>query len=287
MKIISFIILTYSLFNAAFGQNVGIGTVTPHNSAKLEVASATQGFLPPRMTYAQREAIIDPARGLVIWCTDCNEMQVFNGYLWKNMSGHAASGISVPTVKICNEVWMLKNLAVRTYRNGDSIPVVTDPAVWSNLTTGAMCWYSNNYGYDSIFGPLYNWYAVNDSRGLAPEGWHVASNEEWLATADCVGGDSIAAVKLRDTTSSLWNFNLPPFIAVYADNSSGFTGLPGGQRWVDGVFESLSTDGGFWWTSTGISINKAHAKVLPFDGAMMLNYEIFKTYGYSVRCIKD
>lgn len=278
-------ILAFFLLGFCYSQSVGIGTSTPNTSAALDITSVNKGFLPPRMSLAQRNAIVNPPAGLVVWCTDCNEMQVYNGFLWKNMSGHAASGVSYPVIKICNDTWMLKNLAVRTYRNGDSIPVVTDPVAWSNLTTGAMCWaYNNEALYDTIFGPLYNWYAVNDPRGLAPEGWHVASNEEWAAAGECLGGDSIASIKMRDT-SNLWNMNLP--LPVFANNSSGFTGLPGGQRHDGGVFESLGTDGGFWWTSTPTTVTRAIGKLLVYDGAMILHYDVPKIYGYSVRCIKD
>ncbi len=79
----------------AFSQNVGIGTTTPHASAKLEVASTNSGFLPPRMTYAQRNAISSPAQGLIIYCTDCGtnggEPQYYNGTKWLNMSGTTAA----------------------------------------------------------------------------------------------------------------------------------------------------------------------------------------------------
>jgi hypothetical protein len=178
-------------------QSVGIGTLTPDSSAKLEIKSAAKGFLLPRMTFAQRNAIANPAAALMIWCTDCDEMQVYDGSKWKNMSGTAASGVSLPNIKICYDTWMLKNLSVKTYRNGDSIPVVTDPAQWQNLTTGAMCWYNNNIGNDTVYGALYNWYAVNDSRGLAPQGWHVATLMEWETMENCHGREGVAGGLLK------------------------------------------------------------------------------------------
>ena len=82
-------------------------------------------------------------------------------------------------VAICSQVWMNKNLDVSTYRNGDPIPNVTDPAIWAGLTTGAYCYYNNDSAtYAVVYGKLYNWYAVNDPRGLAPIGWHVPSDVE-------------------------------------------------------------------------------------------------------------
>jgi hypothetical protein len=125
--------------------NVGIGITSPSPSAKLEVSSINQGFLPPRLTIAQRNAITNPAIGLVIYCTDCDELEVFNGTIWKSMGGAAACTFpSFPNVTICDQTWMQKNLDVSNYQNGDPIPKVTDPILWSNLTTGAWCWYNND-----------------------------------------------------------------------------------------------------------------------------------------------
>ena len=285
MKTSILLFITLFFFSKGDSQNLGIGTSTPNSSAKVEISSTNKGFLPPRMSFAQRNAIPNPATGLVIWCSDCGEMQVFDGYLWKNMGGYAASGVSFPAIRICNDVWMLKNLAVRTYRNGDSIPVVTDPVVWSALTTGAMCWqYNSPVLYDSIFGPLYNWYAIKDPRGLAPVGWHVSTETEWINAGECLGGDSIASIKMRDT-SNLWNYTLPN--VVRANNSSGFTGLPGGYRQDNGVFTSLGTDGGFWWTSKESVLTNALVFYLVYDGAMILSGFTNKKNGTSVRCVRN
>lgn len=288
MKKNALTILFIGIILHSFSQGVGIGTIAPHSSAALDISSASQGFLPPRITLAQRNAMTNPSAGLVIWCSDCNEMQVYNGSLWKNMSGHAASGISYPYIKICNDTWMLKNLAVRSFRNGDTIPIVTDVATWISLTTPAMCWSNNNSNYDTIYGPLYNWYAATDPRGIAPEGWHVASLEEWNRAAECVGGIPVASIKMRDT-SDLWYPFLP--FPVPADNASGFTGLPGGLRWGNevypGLYEGPGTDGGFWWTTNELTVNKAYAKHLPYDGAMMLPWDRDKRSGFSIRCVKD
>jgi uncharacterized protein (TIGR02145 family) len=288
MKKIVFLSIVILFANICGAQNVGIGTLTPQTSAVLDVHSTNKGFLPPRLTLAQRNAIQNPVAGLTIWCTDCNEMQVYNGLLWKNMSGHAASGINFPIIKLCNDTWMLKNLTVRNFRNGDTIPVVTNPAIWSTLTTPAMCWANNNLNNDTVYGPLYNWYAVTDPRGIAPEGWHVSTLEEWKRAAECVGGVPIAAVKMRDT-SDLWNYNLP--LPIFADNASGFTGLPGGFRWGNevfpGAFEGPGTDGGFWWTTDELTASKAYARHLAYDGAMMLPWDRDKRSGFSIRCVKD
>lgn len=278
MKYLLFVFLISTTFKTI--AQVGIGTSTPGPSAQLEVTSTTKGFLPPRMTYAQRNLIPSPAAGLIIWCIDCDELQVYNGTIWKNMSGVAASGPTLPNVAICDQVWMVKNLTVTNYRNGDPIPQVTDQAVWASLTIGAWCWYNNDPA-NAVYGKLYNWYAVNDPRGLAPVGWHVASDPEWTMLTDCLGGAASAGGKLKETGTTHW---LSPNAA--ATNTSGFTALPGGSRLV--TFSALG-EVGFWWTSTEASIPSTQAK------ARALNYNLSniaagssgKAKGFSVRCIRD
>ena len=85
---------------------------------------------------------------------------------------------SQTTVKIGTQLWMNKNLDVSKYRNGEEIPHVHDALSWSTLTTGAWCYYANTSSNGTTYGKLYNWYAVNDSRGLAPEGFHIAKDSE-------------------------------------------------------------------------------------------------------------
>jgi hypothetical protein len=140
------------------------------------------------MTYDQRNAIVNPATGLMIYCTDCDssgQPQFYNGTRWCNMLGAIANGplplYSNPSsVTIGTQIWSDKNLDVTKYRNGDPIPQVTDATLWANLTIGAWCWYNNDSAtYAAIYGRLYNWYAINDPRGLAPTGWHVATDAEW------------------------------------------------------------------------------------------------------------
>ncbi len=280
------IIITYlSIFLSltANAQSLGIGTINPDSTAVLDVKSSSKGFLLPRMTFVQRNAIANPAAGLIIWCIDCDEMQVYEGTKWKNMSGTPASGITFPNVKICYDTWMIKNLNVRKYRNGDTIPIVTDPTVWKNLTTGAMCWYNNDISTDSTYGLFYNWYAVNDPRGLAPEGWHVPTLLEWVTMENCLGKEEIAGGKLK-STSSLWSA-----INTGATNRSGFTGIP--ARFRDGnsgLFDNTSNFIiGSWWTSSQYGLNQASVKYLINNGKMVLSPVANKSYGLSVRCIKD
>ena len=133
-----------------------------------------------------------------------------------------------PTAVIGTQQWMSKNLEVVTYRNGDIIPQVTDPTAWGNLTTGAWCYYNNDPANGAIYGKLYNWYAVTDPRGLAPQGWHISTGAEWATLKDFLGGDVAANNKMM-TTGSPWN----P-INANATNASGFSCLPGGVRNMSG-----------------------------------------------------
>jgi uncharacterized protein (TIGR02145 family) len=98
---------------------------------------------------------------------------------------------------------MQSNLNVSHYRNGDVIPQVTDPTAWSSLTTGAWCYYNNDTANGTVYGKLYNWYAVNDPRGLSPQGWHVPTDAEWTNLTSCLGGESLAGGKMKATT--LWD----------------------------------------------------------------------------------
>ncbi len=154
------------------------------------------------------------------------------------------AAVSLDEVVIGTQVWKTRNLDVTTYRNGDPIPQVTDPTQWINLTTGAWCYYENNTANGTVYGKLYNWYAVNDSRGLAPTGYHVPSDAEWTTLTTFLGGEGVAGGKMKSTDTSLWQSP-----NTSATNESGFTGLPGGCRSDDGAFDDVG-DGGDWWSSS-------------------------------------
>ena len=264
-------------------QSIGIGTTTPEASAQLDVSSTTKGFLLPRMTQTQRNAITNPAPGLMIWCNNCvapgGELQVFNGTSWTNLAGSTSpSG----TVTICTQVWAVKNLDVDRYRNGDPIPQVTDPTAWAALTTGAYCYYNNDSAtYASTYGKLYNWYAVNDPRGLAPAGWHVPGDAEWSTLSTCLGGDAAAGGALKETGTTHW---ATPNTG--ATNSSGFTGLPGGSRSSDGPFNIVTTNGN-WWTATEANATNAWDRYLNNNFGVLFGNFNDKRFGFSVRCLRD
>jgi uncharacterized protein (TIGR02145 family) len=290
-------ILYILTFQIASAQNVGIGTNSPDSSAKLEVASTNMGFLPPRMTCAQRNAIVNPAVGLIIYCTDCasGEMQCFNGTNWMNMIfgiGSNAAGNLPNFTTSCGQTWTTQNLSVSRYRNGDLIPQVTDDIEWGTLTTGAWCWYNNDSVNYSQYGKLYNWYAVNDPRGLAPAGWHVPSDAEWNKLVKCIdpAADTTITQGYQNTTAGgamkeagTIHWSSPNNGAT---NSSGFAGLPAGLRVENGDF-TLIGDFGLWWSSTELDAGFAGSRILNYFGADVLFSNDFKVNGFSVRLVRD
>src|ERR1035437_6230133 len=192
--------------------------------------------------------------------------------------------VSIPSVTICSQIWMLNNLEVTTYRNGDPIPQVTDPAAWGLLSTGAWCYYNNNSANGPVYGKLYNWYAVNDPRGLAPAGWHVPSDAEWTTLSTCLGSDLIAGGPMKEIGTTHWT---PPNTG--ATNTSGFTALPGGFRDFDGSFNGVGGSG-YWWSSTEFNTTFAWTRslyYLYYPNGSIVRATHPKQGGFSVRCLRD
>jgi len=185
----------------------------------------------------------------------------------------------VTDVVIGTQTWMVENLDVVKYRNGDTIPQHTGTnSEWALLTEGAWCWYSHLSSNGLIYGKLYNWYAVNDSRGLAPLGYHVPTNAEWTTLTNYLGGQYIAGEKMKSTT--LWNSTL------YATNSSGLTAFPAGYR--SGSFFSGLGSVCCWWTSESVNASSAYYIEINIDGTEVSPpISGSKAYGFSVRLIKD
>jgi uncharacterized protein (TIGR02145 family) len=183
------------------------------------------------------------------------------------------------TVKICNQVWTTKNLNVDHYRNGDLIPEVQDDYKWAHATSGAWCYYNNDPENGKIYGKLYNYYAITDPRGLAPEGWHIPSSEEWDEMEKCIG------VPIEEANRRNWE----------QDCKYTFSGLPGGWRLlVDSgeyaKFFDLGIDT-YWWKIYK-EIKNTHSGVIQwgFDGEQVITLNIstdIDRSGYYVRCIKD
>ena len=185
------------------------------------------------------------------------------------------------TVTICSQVWMTRNLDVITYRNGDAIPYVSDPVQWKNLTTGAWTYVNGDPATNTTYGKLYNWYAVNDPRGLAPAGFHIPSKTEFGTLANCLGGDYVSGGPLKTTGSTDW---MSPNTG--ATNASGFSALPGGKRNNQSVYTGFGYQGVFW-TSTEQTASNAWAFLLYYSSAGSGTSGPEKIEGAGVRCVKD
>ena len=194
-----------------------------------------------------------------------------------------ADGNVYHTITIGSQVWSVENLKTTKYRNGDPIVNVTEYASWVALATGAYCWYNNDATtYKTTYGALYNWYAVDDSRNIAPKGWHVASDADWTILTNLWGGENIAGGKLKETGTAHWTTpNLD------ATNETGFTALPGGfYIWPNGA-GGVGVRGR-WWTSTASSVALGWRRDIGNDGAYVHRDPYgAKQDGYSVRCVKD
>jgi len=188
------------------------------------------------------------------------------------------------TVQIGTQCWTQSNLKVSKYRNGDAIPTGLSNTVWANATSGAYAIYDNNPVNDGLYGKLYNHYAVMDTRGLCPTGWHVPTDGEWTILENHLGGSSVAGGALKSTatlpTPGGW---ASPNTG--ATNSSGFTAGPGGLRYDDEVFGDVGFLG-IWWSSA-LSGANAWVGSLSCDYGEMYQYNLTRTYGFSVRCLRD
>jgi len=276
-------------------------------SAMLDVKSTDKGFLPPRMTQVQIEAIVDPANGLMVYNTDDCKYYVYRecNAIWLEVE--FGSGIIGPsfincgdlltdyhnnraynTVQIYSQCWIAENLSSTKYNDGTDIPIVEDQTTWANLTEPAYCWYENNQaGYANNYGALYNWYTVNTGK-LCPVGWHVPDQDEWYALRDYLGGWGDAGGKMKSTRTEpdphpRWNSPNEG-----ADNSSGFTGLPGGWRNNEstGVFWNLG-ESGEWWSSTDNAQTRPWSFSLHFSSSSLGSHYSYWQSGLSVRCVKD
>jgi uncharacterized protein (TIGR02145 family) len=260
--------------------------------------------------------------------------------------------IQAQTVTIGTQVWTTKNLDVSTFRNGDVIPQATTDEAWEAAGENkqpAWCYYDNDTANASKYGKLYNWYAVNDPRGLAPAGYHIPTDAEWTVLTDYMGGEGIAGKKMKISpifetkvtyveeggyqetkyipcsNCSYWTekqrANNPcsacrntrgKYVSTGkyipktkrkveekvnggwdGDNSSGFSGLPGGFRYGDGWF-TFSSIGmyGYWWSATESAAGNAFSRGLGYSvdgvyGGGSSSGSSSKGGGLSVRCVKD
>lgn len=201
-----------------------------------------------------------------------------------NVSGSSVTdvdGNTYRTVKIGTQVWMAENLKTTKYKDGTSIPLVTDNTAWANLTTPGYCWYNNDAAtYKDTYGALYDWNTVNTGE-LCPTGWHVPSFFEWNALTHFLGGEDVAGGKLKETRTSHWVSSNAGTI-----NETGFTAVPGGYRFSLGTFVYVGYYGR-WWSSTMSTASDADCYCIYYSTNDISSSSTDKHYGLSVRCLQD
>ena len=190
------------------------------------------------------------------------------------------SGNSYRIIQVGMQVWMAENLKTTKYSYGESIQSVTDGTQWTGIVTGAFCLYDNDEENVTVYGRLYNWYAVSDSRNVCPAGWRIPTREDWITLIDNSGGESVAGIRLKETGTIYWQSP-----NTDASNETGFTALPGGFRGQDGTFSSICQTC-FFWSSTPIGPNYAQHYILTYSDKSVILSESHKNTGGSIRCIK-
>lgn len=199
------------------------------------------------------------------------------------------------TVTIGSQVWMVENLKTTKYRNGDEIAREAGNSAWATLNKGAYCEYSNNAALADKFGRIYNWHAVNDSRKIAPAGWHIPTQTEVLTLISYLEanhGTSPSAVKALAATSDWTQSATVNAVGnnLTLNNSSGFSAVPGGIRGINGPSGTFGWMGesAWWWSSNALDSQFGLAFGMSNQDFGSPNFgQFFKTDGLAVRCIKD
>ncbi len=195
-------------------------------------------------------------------------------------SPKAPDSQKIKTVKIGNQTWMAENLNTEYFSNGDPIPYAESEEEWAEASENsqpAWCYYDNDPENGKKYGRLYNWYAVNDSRGIAPSGWRVASDEDWDELAETLGGEEVGK-KIKSKQG--WNDD------GNGTDEVGFNALPGGLRDIEGEF-GYRGEACYFWTSTEYSEENAADRFLNHDEDEIDSYDLGKSSGYYVRCIRE
>jgi uncharacterized protein (TIGR02145 family) len=208
-------------------------------------------------------------------------------------------------VKIGTQIWTSKNLDVSTFRNGEAIPEAKNAEEWAKVSENekpAFCYYNFDTINRKVYGKLYNWYAVNDPRGLAPYGWHIPDDSEWTELIEILGGEDLAAIKLKSNTG--WSEIVGEKIAGFkmsakdgwkkgkksgnGNNKSGFNGVPGGCMNDGEYFELTKT--AYWWSSKQWDTGLAWCRYIDndcFGQSHVVSKRVNESNFLSVRCIKD
>ncbi len=191
-------------------------------------------------------------------------------------------GNTYPTVGIGGQIWMAKNLTTSKFSDGTSIPLVTDNVGWNGLVTPASCYYNYDEGNREVYGMLYNGYTIdsiaNGGKSICPPGWHIPTSEDFYELGYYLG-DMERANKLKESGTVHW------LESNSGTNETGFTAVPGGECIPSGYFDSMGTDCVFWSSSRYMS--NSSLCVFVISGNSASNGGNDKSWGFSIRCIKD
>jgi len=402
-------IMTFHCLNCFSQVSVNLTGDPPDNSAMLDVRSTSKGILVPRVTKSEREAIIAPANGLLIFQTDNDPGFYFNSGtsadpVWEcaattryldllearvlslenaitrlgaidydndtytvntgdcdetsaqvhpgaqdicgdgidqdcdgadlpcagdsdndgiadgldncpavknpNQEDADSDGIgdvcetvtdydgnTYNVVKIGLQLWLKEYLSVTHYTNGDQIPLVTDPAAWSYLTTGAYCDYDNNPDNSTSYHRLYNWYTVQ-SQQLCPDGWHIASGNDFTILSEFLtsygygyegSGTDIAKSMASQSDWTVSGMPGSPGNDPASNNISGFSSIPGGMRSASGVYDNLHYISSTWdiYNDDLFPDIRAYTYRLRYNTGELIRAPINKPSGAGIRCVSD
>jgi len=196
------------------------------------------------------------------------------------LAGVEMDGYRYKGVVIGDQCWFAENLRTTVYADGSAIPEVTGNGAWSGLSTGARCFYNNDGSSPHGYGPLYNWYAVDNASGLCPSGWHVPTDEEWNALETYVSSQGFSGTEgtaLRATLGWTSNGN--------GTDDFVFSALPGGYRSTNGAFFNAGVVG-YWWSSTPDG-GDAFFRDLYSLNTVISRYFSSHRSGVSIRCLRD
>jgi len=250
-----------------------------------------------RLTLGEDALATSGEEGQLRYNPTTNDFEGHNGNVWKSLTKSGSptgsgmvtdiDGNQYLTVTIGTQTWMRENLRTSRYSNGDPILEVLLNDDWEALSSGAWSWYDHDPEKDKPYGKLYNFYAVQNAKGLCPTGWHVPSDAEYTTLTNALGGTAVAGGKMKTTGTIQAETGYWEDPNTGSTNESGFTGLPGGVRNFDGLFGVLGREA-YWWTSTPTDngTESWYRRLLSNDASVTRATNIYN-HGLSVRCVRD
>lgn len=302
-RIIFWTLFLLFVADVAFPQTVTITDDPDYDgvisSAVLELYSEQAGFLMPRMTQSQRDAIPSPAKGLILFQTDEKSGFYYNAGSAEDpfwvLLGSVASvaeefsnagsvwdidGNHYPTVIIGEYRWMAQNLRVTHFRNGEPIPEVASASFWINAEHAAYSIYDNMASNAERFGLLYNGFVLHHPSGICPEGWMIPDNTHWQSLAIQSGGAEIAGKELK--AAIYWDAS-----SINAFNTSGFSAMPSGFRSDEnGTFTALRNSSS-WWSFTDDHQGGPWGYKLHAGSDALSSQEVNPNSGHAIRCVRE